>query len=83
MATPEYKLSDDDRYDRYQIITVGELLEGKMPRYPPFRNVTYKPAPEAKPIKKRAGQTHRLSARSETGSEARASVESFDNQEEQ
>ena len=45
---PEYRLSEDDRYDRYQILTIRELFEGKRPQYPPFRNVTFKAAPVAK-----------------------------------
>jgi site-specific DNA-methyltransferase (adenine-specific) len=43
---PDWKLSADDKYDRYQILTVRELFEGKQPAYPPFRNVTFKAAPE-------------------------------------
>jgi DNA modification methylase len=46
---PDWKLSADDRYDRYQILTIRELFEGKRPNYPPFRNVTFKAAPEAPP----------------------------------
>jgi site-specific DNA-methyltransferase (adenine-specific) len=51
---PEYRLSQDDKYDRYQILTIRELFEGKQPAYPPFRNVTFKtapgsPSPVAKP----------------------------------
>jgi site-specific DNA-methyltransferase (adenine-specific) len=42
---PDWKLSADDKYDRYQILTIRELFEGKQPQYPPFRNVTFKPAP--------------------------------------
>ena len=49
---PEYRLSDDDRYDRYQILTIRELFEGKRPQYPPFRNVTFKAAPPAKTLPK-------------------------------
>ena len=44
---PEYRLSEDDKYDRYQILTIRELFEGKRPQYPPFRNVTFKAAPPA------------------------------------
>jgi hypothetical protein len=49
---PEYRLSEDDKYDRYQILTIRELFEGKRPQYPPFRNVTFKAAPVAKPAPK-------------------------------
>jgi DNA modification methylase len=48
---PEYRLSDDDKYDRYQILTTRDLFEGKQPAYPPFRNVTFKAAPVAPPAK--------------------------------
>lgn len=47
---PDYRLSDDDRYDRYQILTIRELFDGKRPLYPPFRNVTFKAATVAKPL---------------------------------
>ncbi len=49
---PDYRLSEDDKYDRYQILTIRELFEGKRPQYPPFRNVTFKAAPVAKPAPK-------------------------------
>lgn len=75
---PEYKLSDDDRYERYQIITIAELFEGRLPKYPPFRNVTFKPAPQVPPTKKMGGRTHRLSAQSETGSVPRTTMDAFD-----
>lgn len=59
---PEYRLSQDDKYDRYQIVTVRELFEGKQPSYPPFRNVTFKAAPEAPPAKpKPKGRIRKLS----------------------
>ncbi|MFZ0698655.1 MAG: DNA methyltransferase [Thermoplasmata archaeon] len=47
---PEYRLDPeaDTKYDRYQILTIRELFEGKRPQYPPFRNVTFKAAPVAK-----------------------------------
>ena len=74
---PEYRLSDDDKYDRYQILTIHDLFEGKQPQYPPFRNVTFKPAPEAPPSRKSKGRMHRLSVKSETGSVAPPRVEFF------
>ncbi len=49
---PEYRLDADTKYDRYQILTIRELFEGKRPQYPPFRNVTFKAAPLAKPTPK-------------------------------
>ena len=51
---PEYRLDPeaDAKYDRYQILTIRELFEGKRPRYPPFRNVTFKAAPPAKVLPK-------------------------------
>ena len=60
---PDWKLSADDKYDRYQIITVRALFEGVQPAYPPFRNVTFKPAPEVeikspKRRTRRLGETH-------------------------
>jgi DNA modification methylase len=50
---PEYRLSQDDKYDRYQILSIRQLFppEGARPQFPPFRNVTFKPAPEAPPVK--------------------------------
>ena len=77
---PEYRLSDDDKYDRYQILMIRDLFEGKQPHYPPFRNVTFKAAPEAPPAPKRRGRMHRLSVKSDTGSTAPISVENFDPQ---
>lgn len=75
---PEYRLSEEDRYDRYQILTIRDLFEGKQPRYPPFRNVTFKAAPETPPSPKRGGRRqHRLSAKSETGLVAPRTVEAF------
>ena len=41
---PEYSLDPDTKYDRYQILSIREILEGKRPNYPPFRNVTFKAA---------------------------------------
>ncbi|MFI5417275.1 MAG: site-specific DNA-methyltransferase [Candidatus Lutacidiplasmatales archaeon] len=59
---PEYKLSDDDRYDKYQILSIADLFEGKQPAYPPFRNVTFKPAPAAPtPKPKPKGRMRKLS----------------------
>ena len=49
---PEYRLSEDDKYDRYQVLTIRELFEGKRPKYPPFRNVTFKVAPTTKVLPK-------------------------------
>ncbi len=51
---PDWKLSDDDKYDRYQILTIRELFEGRQPTYPPFRNVTFKTAPEVAVTKMKA-----------------------------
>lgn len=44
---PEYRLSQDDKYERYQILSIRQLFEGAKPQFPPFRNVTFKAAPEA------------------------------------
>jgi DNA modification methylase len=44
---PEYRLSPEDKFDRYQIISIRQLFDGAKPQFPPFRNVTFKPAPEA------------------------------------
>jgi DNA modification methylase len=49
---PEYLLDPSTRYDRYQILTIQQLFDGKRPDYPPFRNVTLKAAPVAKPAPK-------------------------------
>ena len=51
---PEYRLDPeaDTKYERYQILTIRELFEGKRPQYPPFRNVTFKAAPPAKVLPK-------------------------------
>jgi site-specific DNA-methyltransferase (adenine-specific) len=49
---PEYRLDPDSKYDRYQILTIRQLFDGKRPDYPPFRNVTLKAAPPAKPTPK-------------------------------
>lgn len=57
---PDWKLHGDDRYDRYQILTVDDLCRGKQPEYPPFRNVTFKAAPEAIPVRPR-GRIKKLS----------------------
>ncbi|HEV8050136.1 MAG TPA: hypothetical protein VGP88_06040, partial [Thermoplasmata archaeon] len=59
---PEYRLSQDDKYDRYQILSIRQLFEGAKPQFPPFRNVTFKAAPEA-PIAKPApkGRIRKLS----------------------
>ena len=48
---PEYRLSPDDKFERYQILSVRQLFEGAKPQFPPFRNVTFKPAPEAPKVK--------------------------------
>lgn len=64
----EQRTADGDRYDRYQILAVADILEGKRPQYPLFRSVTFRTAPIAPPIKKRSVRIHHLSARSETGS---------------
>jgi len=49
---PEYRLDPDAKYDRYQILTIRELFDGRRPQYPPFRNVTFKAAPVAMPVPK-------------------------------
>ena len=54
---PDWKLAADDKYDRYQILTIRELFEGKQPQYPPFRNVTFKPAPAAELKRPKARRT--------------------------
>jgi site-specific DNA-methyltransferase (adenine-specific) len=59
---PQYRLSDDDKYDRYQILTIQDLFDGKQPAYPPFRNVTFKAAPAAPhPKPKSRGRITKLS----------------------
>jgi site-specific DNA-methyltransferase (adenine-specific) len=59
---PEYRLDPDAKFDRYQILTIRELLGGKRPQYPPFRNVTFKAAQLAKPAPKLSrARTKRLS----------------------
>lgn len=50
---PEYRLDPDAKYDRYQILTINELFDGKRPQYPPFRNVTFRAAPVAKSLPKK------------------------------
>jgi site-specific DNA-methyltransferase (adenine-specific) len=44
---PEYRLSPEDKFERYQIISIRQIFEGAKPQFPPFRNVTFKAAPEA------------------------------------
>ncbi len=59
---PEYRLSQDDKYDRYQILSIRQLFEGARPQFPPFRNVTFKTAPEATAAKPaRKGRITKLS----------------------
>jgi hypothetical protein len=59
---PEYRLSQDDKYDRYQILSIRQLFEGAKPQFPPFRNVTFKSAPEAVvPKAKPKGRMRKLS----------------------
>jgi site-specific DNA-methyltransferase (adenine-specific) len=48
---PEYRLSSEDKFERYQILSIRQLFEGAKPQFPPFRNVTFKPAPEAPRVK--------------------------------
>jgi DNA modification methylase len=45
---PEYRLDPDAKYDRYQILTIRDLFDGKRPGRPVSRNVTFKAAPVAK-----------------------------------
>jgi len=49
---PEYRLSEDEKYPRIQILTIQEILGGKKIDYPHVRNVTFRKAPEAKIEKK-------------------------------
>ncbi len=58
---PEYRLDPDPKYDRYQILTIHDLFEGRRPQYPPFRNVTFKAArPVPIPAKGRKARTKKL-----------------------
>ncbi len=76
---PTYPSPDGAVYDRYQLLTVADLFEGRQPKYPPFRNVTFKVAPEAPPAPKSRGRMqHRLSAKTESGSLAPPTVEAFE-----
>lgn len=73
---PEYRLSPDDKYDRYQILSIRHLFEGAKPQLPPFRNVTFKAARDAPSPKRSPGRMHRLTAKSATGSIAVPRIES-------
>jgi hypothetical protein len=55
---PEYQLSPDYKFERYQILSIRQLFEGVKPQFPPFRNVTFKAAPEAPVVK--AKPRHRM-----------------------
>ena len=45
-----YKSSDGSTYDRLQILTVQQILEGKQPDYPRHRaDATFKKAPRSRP----------------------------------
>jgi hypothetical protein len=67
-SKPGYQLRPEDMYDRYQILSIRQLFERARPQFPPFRNVTFQPAPKVNPAKSHTGPTHRLSLPSETGS---------------
>jgi hypothetical protein len=61
---PEYRLSQDDKYDRYQIISIRQMFrpESARPKFPPFRNVTFKASSEAPAAKaKSKGRIRKLS----------------------
>jgi hypothetical protein len=61
---PEYRLNPDDKYDRYQILSIRQLFppENAKPQFPPFRNVTFKAAPDAVAAKpKPKGRIRKLS----------------------
>jgi site-specific DNA-methyltransferase (adenine-specific) len=45
---PDYRMSEDEKYRRMQIITIEQLLEGGKVEYPHLRNLTYSKAPAAK-----------------------------------
>jgi DNA modification methylase len=51
---PEYRLSDEERFPRIQILTVADLIAGKAIEAPRFRNVTFRTAPGAPVSKSRS-----------------------------
>lgn len=58
---PEYRLTEEERYLRIQILTIQDLLAGKTVEAPRFRNVTFKQAPVAElPKPKPRGRTRKL-----------------------
>ncbi len=45
-----YKSSDGSSYPRLQILTIDEILKGKLPEYPLHRrDATFKKAPRSRP----------------------------------
>jgi DNA modification methylase len=59
---PEYRLDENERYARIQILTASDLIARKNIDAPRFRNVTYRQAPAAAPAQpKPKGRTRRLS----------------------
>jgi DNA modification methylase len=59
--TPEYRIDQDERYPRIQILTIADLLGGRTVLAPRFRNVTFRPAPVAEvPKFKPKGRTRKL-----------------------
>jgi len=53
---PDYRLTEDEKYECIQILTTEDLLNGKKLDYPHVRNVTFKQAPETKVAKKPRGK---------------------------
>jgi hypothetical protein len=44
-----YKSSDGSTYDRPQILTIQQILDGKQPQFPDRRDATFKKAPRTRP----------------------------------
>jgi DNA modification methylase len=49
---PDYRMDQEEKYPKVQILTIKDLLEGKGLQHPHIRNVTFKKAPKAKPAPK-------------------------------
>jgi len=55
---PDYRLNEDEKYPKVQILTIDELLEGKKIEYPHIRNATFRAAPrQKKAIKRKLDQS--------------------------
>jgi DNA modification methylase len=60
--TPEYRIDQEERYPRIQILTIADLLGGRTVLAPRFRNVTFRQAPAAPaPAPTSKGRTKKLS----------------------